>query len=192
MKHWADLSCRIYDIFLILALFICFNYWCSHKFVSGTASVVTNEDRYRHYMVRKDIQHSNEVSDDLAIVINCAADSCSFGLWRWENQQNDVRPAKTQISLGICLVWQSLGICPVWSESLLCTQWVAKDPSFLHAESEDSDQTGRMPRLIWVFAGQKCHFVGFVMRLLIWAVRTVGILGTTIQCFRTELRTEVP
>ena len=27
-------------------------------------------------------------------------------------------------------------------------QWVAKDPSFLHADSEDSDQTGRMPRLI--------------------------------------------
>ena len=56
-----------------------------------------------------------------------------------------VRPAKTQISLGIR---------PVWSESSLCTQWVAKDPRFLHADSEDSDQTGRMPRLIWVFAGR--------------------------------------
>ena len=32
----------------------------------------------------------------------------------------------------------SLGIRPVWSESLLCTQWVAKDPSFLHADSKDS------------------------------------------------------
>ena len=48
----------------------------------------------------------------------------------------------------------SLGIRPVWSESLLCAQWVAKDPSFLHADSEDSDQTRRMPRLIWVFAGR--------------------------------------
>ena len=66
-----------------------------------------------------------------------------------------VRPVKTQISLGIR---------PVWSESLLCAQWVAKDPSFLHADSEDSDQTGRMSRLIWVFAGHICHFVGFVMR----------------------------
>ena len=56
-----------------------------------------------------------------------------------------VRPAKTQISLGIR---------PVWSESSLCAQWVAKDPSFLHADSEDSDQTGRIPRLIWVFAGR--------------------------------------
>ena len=50
-----------------------------------------------------------------------------------------VRPAKTQISLGIR---------PVWSESSLCAQWVANDPSLLHADSEDSDQTGRMPRLI--------------------------------------------
>ena len=54
-----------------------------------------------------------------------------------------VRPAKTQISLGIR---------PVWSESSLCAEWVAKDPNFLRADSEDSDQTGRMPRLIWVFA----------------------------------------
>ena len=72
-----------------------------------------------------------------------------------------VRPAKTQISL--C-------IRPVWSESspsawrklwCLATHW---------AHSEDSDQTGRtgwMPRLIWVFAGRTCHFVGFVtMRLI--------------------------
>ena len=40
-------------------------------------------------------------------------------------------PAKTQISLGIR---------PVWSESSLCAEWVAEDPSFLHADSEDTDQ----------------------------------------------------
>ena len=59
-------------------------------------------------------------------------------------------PAKTQISLGIR---------PVWSESSLCAQWVAKDPSLLHADSEDFDQTGRMPRLIWVFAGRTVIFL---------------------------------
>ena len=53
--------------------------------------------------------------------------------------------AKTQISL--C-------IHPVWSESSLCAQWIAQDPRFLDADSEDSDQTERMPRLIWVFAGR--------------------------------------
>ena len=57
-----------------------------------------------------------------------------------------VRPPKAQISLGIR---------PVWSESSLCAQWVAKDPMFLHAASENSDQTRRMPRLIWVFAGRR-------------------------------------
>ena len=39
-----------------------------------------------------------------------------------------VRSVKTPISLGIR---------PVWSESSLCAQWLAKDPSFLHADSED-------------------------------------------------------
>ena len=34
---------------------------------------------------------------------------------------------------------------------------------FLHADSEDSDQTGRMSRLICVFAGHKGHFVGLVV-----------------------------
>ena len=48
--------------------------------------------------------------------------------------------AKTQISLGIC---------PVGSESSLCTKLIVKDPSFLLADSEDTDQTGRMPRLIY-------------------------------------------
>ena len=38
-------------------------------------------------------------------------------------------------------------------QSSLCALWVAKDPMLLHADIEDSDQTGRMPRLIWVFAG---------------------------------------
>ena len=69
--------------------------------------------------------------------------------------------AKTQISRGIHVVCR-----PVWSESLLCAQWVAKETSFLQADSEDSDQTGWMPRLIWVFAGRTCHFVGFVTRRL--------------------------
>ena len=39
-------------------------------------------------------------------------------------------------------------------QSPLCNRWVAKDPSFLHVDSKDSDQTGRMSRLIWVFAGR--------------------------------------
>ena len=58
-------------------------------------------------------------------------------------------------------------IRPVWTVSSLSAQWVAKDLSFLHADSEYSGQTGRMPRLIWVFAGGTCHIDGlFVLRLI--------------------------
>ena len=55
-----------------------------------------------------------------------------------------VRPAKTQISLGIC---------PVWSESSL-SAWRKLGPLATHwVHSEDwSDWAG--PRLIWVFAGR--------------------------------------
>ena len=63
----------------------------------------------------------------------------------YKTNEMTVRPAKTQISLGIR---------PDWSESSLCAQWVAKDPMFLHADSEDSDPIGRMPRLICVFSGR--------------------------------------
>ena len=47
------------------------------------------------------------------------------------------------------------------------SQWVAEDPVFLHSDSEDSDQTGRMSRLIWVFAGRRGHFVVLVVRRFI-------------------------
>ena len=82
---------------------------------------------------------------------------------RWaatrQNQQKwPVRPAKAQISLSTRTVW---------SESSPCAQWVDKDPSCLHADSEDSDPTRRMPRLIWIFVGRTYHFIGFVIRRLI-------------------------
>ena len=37
----------------------------------------------------------------------------------------------------------------------------------IERNSEDSDQSGRMPRLIWVFAVRTCHCVGFVVLRLI-------------------------
>ena len=82
-----------------------------------------------------------------------------------------VRPVKTQISLGIH---------PVWSESSMCTLWVAKEQMLLHADSEDSDQTGLMSRPIWVVTGTQVILLGSVMlqlnfkycqescRLLLW------------------------
>ena len=92
------------------------------------------------------------VSWELVICFTAPARKTVLVVWKLpveppRNKTNKmtVRPTKTQISLGIR---------PVWSESSLCAHWVGKDPRFLHADNEDSDQTGRMPRLIWVFAGR--------------------------------------
>ena len=52
--------------------------------------------------------------------------------------ESRVRLAKTQISLSIR---------PVWSESSLCALRAAKDPVLLHADNEDSDQTGQVSSL---------------------------------------------
>ena len=67
----------------------------------------------------------------------------------WQNQQNDVHLVKTQISLGIR---------PVWSESSLSAWRKVRFLATYKEHSEDSDQTGWMPRPIWVFAGCTGNF----------------------------------
>ena len=54
-----------------------------------------------------------------------------------------VHPTKTQISLGIRRVWSESSPSACRNLGSLATHW---------AHSEDSDQTGQMPKLIWVFA----------------------------------------
>ena len=87
----------------------------------------------------------------------------------WQNQQNDLC---TQLRLRSAWASAQSG------QSSQCAQWVAEDPMFLHVESEESDQLWWMPRLIWVFAGCKGHFVGFVMRWL----KLVLFLPINLSC----------
>ena len=56
-----------------------------------------------------------------------------------------LRPAKTQISLGMCPVWSESSLSAWRKLGSLATHW---------AHSEGSDQTERMPRMIFVFAGR--------------------------------------
>ena len=56
-----------------------------------------------------------------------------------------VRSAKTQISLGIRPDWSESSLSAWRKLGSLATHWV---------HSEDSDQTGWMPRLIWVCTGR--------------------------------------
>ena len=74
-----------------------------------------------------------------------------------------VRPAKTQISLGIR---------PVWSESSL-SAWRKLGSLAIHwAQSEDSDKTGRIRRLMWVFAGRTV-----ILLALSWGSSYLGQQG---------------
>ena len=55
------------------------------------------------------------------------------------NQQNESAPSEDS---------DQPGHPPSLIRVFAVSQWVAKDPLFLPADSEDSDQTVRMPRLI--------------------------------------------
>ena len=56
-------------------------------------------------------------------------------------------------------------------QSSLCALRIAQDPRFLHAGSEDSGQTGQMPRLIRVFVVPTGPFVVFVVQ---WLARALN------------------
>ena len=64
-----------------------------------------------------------------------------------QKQRNGMCAQRRQISLGAFA--QS-------DQSSLCAHWVAKDPSFLHADSKDPDQTGRLICLRWVHMVLSC------------------------------------
>ena len=72
----------------------------------------------------------------------------SFHEWfePWHDKTNKVTVplAKTQISPGSRPVWSESSLSAWRNLGSLATHWV---------HSKDSDQTGWMPRLIWVFAG---------------------------------------
>ena len=64
-----------------------------------------------------------------------------------------MRPSKTRIRLG-------------GSESSLCAQWVVNSFIAFFVRTVKTDQSGWMPRLIWVFVGRKIQIAGFVMQRL--------------------------
>ena len=79
-----------------------------------------------------------------------------------------VRPAKTQISLDIRPIWSASSLSAWRKLGSLATHW---------ANSEDYDQTGRMPRMIWVFAGP-------TLILLVLACRGSFLNISLWQCVR--------
>ena len=84
-----------------------------------------------------------------------------------------VRRSKSQISLGIRPVWSESSLYAwryLWS---LATHW---------AHSEDSDQTGRMSRLIWVFAGRTLILLVLACRGSVIFILDHGVFYLTRLC----------
>ena len=163
------------------------NFQTSHCDVTGNASVkvmslslgLGDTDEHSQYFLKNQFFNMNL----LPAFCSTWFGSSQFAKVRDKTNKMICTPAKTQTSLGIC---------PVWSESLQCTQCVAEDPMFLHADSKNSDQTGRMPRLIWVFTGHIGHFVGFVMRWLIYRLEDVNGLKNNEKYDNKQCLSDTP
>ena len=73
--------------------------------------------------------------------------------------------------------------CPPSLISLHCLHEETLGPKLPNERTVTTlDQTGRMPRLIWVFAGCTCHFVGFVRLHIVFCLRKDQCsLNSTVQ-----------
>ena len=82
-----------------------------------------------------------------------------------------VRPAKTQISLGIR---------PVWSESSLCAHWVAKDQAFFMRTTKTLIRQGGCPGWSESSRGAHsfcwfCHVAAHMLWLICWWINELHI-----------------
>ena len=121
-----------------------------------------------------DVFRQDTVSYELCILVRRYLKPDRTWAVTWQNQQNECAPSEDWRRRSALASAQS-------DQSSLCTQWLAKDPSFLHVDSKDSDQTGRMPRLIclrWAHT----HFVGFVMSRLTWTLKRCPSMIKGIYC----------
>ena len=83
----------------------------------------------------------------------------------WENVPADVHPMKT---------WFSLRISAVWLESLLSVWRNIASFTIQYVLSEDSGQTARMHKLIWIFTGH-------VIRYIFWCCGSYYLLDRKVR-----------
>ena len=92
-----------------------------------------------------------------------------------------MRPAKTQISLRIRAVWSESSLS-AWKKKKKKKNYKKKKKknnlaslAIENAPSEDSDQTARMRRLIWIFVGRTCR------RYVFWRNYAYGSYDLTVR-----------
>ena len=102
----------------------------------------------------------------------------------WQNQQNECAPSEDSDQPRHPPSLISLGIRPVWSESSLSAWRKLGSLATQKAHIKASVQTGRMPKLIWVFAGR-------TLTLLVLSCRGSNYRGPELRClikFKVDLK----
>ena len=100
---------------------------------------------------------------------------CSRILILFQMSRDMTKPTKW-----VCTQWRLRSAWACGSESSL-SAWINHWSLVTHwAHSEDSDQTGRMPRLFWVIAGR-------TLTLLVLSCRGSNILSyNTVKCYQSK------
>ena len=112
----------------------------------------------------------------------CPCSRCRLAIWQPHDKTHKMICAPSEDSdqsgnlPSLIRVLRSGSASAQSDQSLCCVianQWEAKDQRFFHAYGKGSDQTGCMPRVIWVFAGLTGNFVGFVMG---WFISSLSLV----------------
>ena len=116
-------------------------------------------------------KHSNKIRSVLFIIVRDYHTMMRF----FPNVPQQTKPTKRYLCSAKTLI--SLCICADWSEPLLCALWVAKDPRFLHADSEDwSDWAATQANLSLRWAYRSfCWFCHAVTQMMVNHAQTQGI-----------------
>ena len=111
----------------------------------GSMCSLCNQSKINSHSLRKPSRSKHSVS--------IGAHDLKYRFTKWartrQNQQNDPCVQRRLRS--------------AWASTWVISLCVCLIPRILHADSKDSDKTGRMPRLVWVFTGCTGNFVGFVV-----------------------------
>ena len=108
----------------------------------------------------------------LTMIIIYTRNKYSLSNYTKKPMKSPVSPAKTQISLGIRLVWSKSSLSAWRNLGSLAIHW---------AHTKDYDQTGRMPRLSWVFAGRTSFFFFFFFFVMLQLILYIFYISKTVE-----------
>ena len=145
METWSTWK---HDIFHGSLTLLCI--WYNMMYLNVVVVMFSRQARFMWAMLSCNSSYYKQHMLSLATLFS----PCHEKTWAaaWQNHQSGMCAQRRLRS-----PWAS-AVFPV---SSLLNEWLRAQAFFMRTAK--TDHTGRMPRLIWVFAGRTCHFVGFVV-----------------------------